>query len=53
MKISPRTSRTLVALSAVALSTLTSCHRGVGCPTNFSLNDFFQEAVAIAAGLLF
>ncbi len=53
MKISFRTPRTLVVLAAVALTSLSSCNRGVGCPTNFSLNDFLGDAVAIVNGLLF
>ncbi|MBC6993239.1 hypothetical protein QWY85_13680 [Neolewinella lacunae] len=52
MKVSFRNSRTLVVMAAVALSTLSSCNRGMGCPTNFSLNEFFADCVSVALNLL-
>lgn len=41
-----RPSYALLALAAVALS---SCNRGVGCPTNFSLNatDMIDAVVSV------
>ncbi|MEL7161587.1 MAG: hypothetical protein AAFN92_12585 [Bacteroidota bacterium] len=53
MKFFARKSRFFVALAAVAMTTLTSCNRGVGCPTNFSLNEFLGECVTVAINILF
>lgn len=48
MKLSPRFSRPLVLLTAAGLTAaLSSCHRGMGCPTNFSVNDFLDGLVAV------
>ena len=52
MKANLRFSRFFVLFAAVAMTTLSSCNRGVGCPTNFSLNDFFGDVVSVAINLL-
>lgn len=41
----------LLALAALLLTT--SCNRGVGCPTNFSLNDSLIDAVVEVLKLIF
>lgn len=51
MKRIASTPRFFVALVAVGMATLTSCNRGVGCPTNFSLNEFMHDCVAVAITL--
>ncbi|MEM1357868.1 MAG: hypothetical protein AAGF89_06700 [Bacteroidota bacterium] len=48
MKIFARPSRFVVALAALAMAGLSSCNRGVGCPTNFSLNEFLGDCVSVA-----
>jgi hypothetical protein len=44
--------RFFVALVAVVLTSLSSCNRGVGCPTNFSLNEFLYDCVSVAISIL-
>lgn len=41
----------LLAFAALLLTT--SCNRGVGCPTNFSLNDSLIDAVVEVLKLIF
>ena len=53
MKAPLRSPRPAVLLTALVLTGLSSCHRGVGCPTNFGLNDFLGDVVGTVAGLLF
>jgi|AntRauTorckE5430_2_1112549.scaffolds.fasta_scaffold14603_2 hypothetical protein len=50
-RISPNP-RFFLALAAIALMALTSCNRGVGCPTNFSLNEFLQDGVSVIISLI-
>ncbi len=50
-RIAPN-SRSFVALAALAMTMLSSCNRGVGCPTNFSLNEFLQDCVTVAINLI-
>ncbi len=51
MKRIASTPRFFVALVAVGMATLTSCNRGVGCPTNFSLNEFLHDCVSVAISI--
>ncbi|MEO0733024.1 MAG: hypothetical protein AAFZ52_09325 [Bacteroidota bacterium] len=53
MKFFARKSRFFVALAAVGMMTFTSCNRGMGCPTNFSFNEFLEECVTVAVNFLF
>jgi len=52
MNIISRKSRLFVVLATIAMTTLASCNRGVGCPTNFSLNEFIGECVSVAISIL-
>lgn len=51
MKINFRSPRIFVLLAAVATTTLSSCNRGMGCPTNFSLNELIDACVSVAINL--
>lgn len=51
MKRFPRLSRLFVPVAAIALATFTSCNRGYGCPTNFSINDIVEVCVSLVVGL--
>lgn len=51
MKINSRSPRLYLFLATVATTTLTSCNRGTGCPTNFSLNDIFDACVSVAVNI--
>jgi hypothetical protein len=42
----------LLALLTIGFTTL-SCNRGVGCPTNFSVEEVFEFTFHLAASLLF
>ena len=44
--------RPTYALAAFALLSLTSCNRGVGCPTNLSLNEILHDGVALVLTLI-
>ena len=52
MKVNTRSSRFFLLLAAVATTTLSSCNRGVGCPTNLSLNEIFDACVSVAVTIL-
>ena len=52
MKIKTRVSRSLPFLVALATVGLSGCNRGVGCPTNFSLNDAFDVCVSVVSWLI-
>jgi hypothetical protein len=46
--------RALPVVAAIATLVLASgCNRGVGCPSNFSLNDFFIGVVKAVITALF
>ncbi|WP_187270854.1 hypothetical protein [Neolewinella aurantiaca] len=45
-------SRFFVAIVALGMVSLSSCNRGVGCPTNFSLNEFLHDCVSVAISIL-
>lgn len=40
-----------IAATLAAAVILSSCNRGYGCPTNFSLNDVFSTLVDVVANL--
>lgn len=48
MKRIASTPRFFVALAILGMAALSSCNRGVGCPTNFSLNEFLHDCVSVA-----
>jgi len=52
MKRSPSNSLFFVLLAVFSMASLTSCNRGVGCPTNFSLNELLHDCVSVAVTLL-
>lgn len=45
--------RPTTLLAAAALLVTTSCNRGLGCPTNFSLNDSLIDTVVEVLKLIF
>lgn len=49
-RIAPN-SRFFVVLAGLAMLGLSSCNRGVGCPTNFSINEFVHDVVSVAINL--
>lgn len=54
MKFIARNTRNLSLVAALAITTLfSSCNRGVGCPTNFSLNEFLDGGVSLLFSLIF
>lgn len=44
---------TTTLLAAAALLFTTSCNRGIGCPTNFGLNDSLLDTVVEVLLLIF
>lgn len=42
-KLSLRTKSSFLALLVFVAISVSSCNRGVGCPTNFSMNDIAGE----------
>jgi len=46
-----RSATTLIAMLGMVV--LSSCNRGYGCPTNFSVEDAFNILLQTASNLLF
>lgn len=42
-----------IAIALVAITALSSCNRGYGCPTNFSVNDWVIDAVQMVVTTIF
>jgi hypothetical protein len=49
--VSKKALRVLAAASIIVA--FSSCNRGYGCPSNFSLGDFFQDLVIAVVAFLF
>jgi hypothetical protein len=49
--VSKKALRVLTAASIIVA--FSSCNRGYGCPSNFSLGDFFQDLVIAVVAFLF
>jgi hypothetical protein len=54
MNIQKLSKKPLNLLAAAAIIVcFSSCNRGYGCPTNFSISDFFQDLCVALIGLFF
>lgn len=51
-KLNLRQAAAMTALSFIALSA-SSCNRGYGCPSNFSMDDAMSAAITYLSTLLF
>lgn len=53
MKVSAINRMLPLAVATLAMLSFSACNRGVGCPSNFSLNDFLYNAVQVVLSAIF